>query len=339
MRPLLSLFSSDLAIDLGTANTLVFARGQGIVVDEPSVVAFNTKTGAVEGVGAEAKEMLGRTPANVCAIRPMREGVIADFNTTQKMLTHFIRKAHRRSTWVHPRIVMAVPSNMTQVEKRAVIEAANRSNASEVHLVEQSMVAALGADMPVSEPTGNMVVDIGGGTTEIAVVSLSGVVYSRSLRVAGNTMDDAIIQHVRKHHSLLVGERSAEAIKIAIGSAAPLGLSTTTLVKGRDIVGGLPRTVELTDTEIRTALGESVSVIIRAIRASLEATPPELSADISDRGIVLTGGGALLRNLDRRITEDTGLPVSIANDPLCCVALGTGKILGDFRMVRKMSLN
>jgi rod shape-determining protein MreB len=300
---------------------------------------MNRDTGEVEAVGTEAKEMLGRTPLHVCAVRPMREGVIADFNTTQKMLTHFIRKAHRRKTWVHPRIVMAVPSEMTHVEKRAVVEAAARANASEVHLVEQSMAAALGAEMPVSEPTGNMIVDIGGGTTEIAVVSLSGVVYARSLRVAGNSMDDAIQQHVRKQHNLLIGERTAESVKIAIGSAAPLASSISAEVKGRDLIGGLPRTVNLTDIEIRAALQDCVGAIVRAIRTALEATPPELSADISDRGIVLTGGCSLLRKLDSRITEETGLPVSLANNPLSCVVLGTGKILGDFRLVRKMSLN
>jgi rod shape-determining protein MreB len=269
----------------------------------------------------------------------MREGVIADFSTTQKMLTHFIRKAHRRNTWVHPRIVMAVPSEMTQVEKRAVVEAAARANASEVHLVEQSMAAALGADMPVHEPAGNMIVDIGGGTTEIAVVSLSGVVYARSLRIAGNSMDDAIQQHVRKRHNLLIGERTAEAVKIAIGSAAPLASVMTAEVKGRDVIGGLPRAVNLTDAVVRAALEDSVGAIIRAIRTALEATPPELSADISERGIVLTGGTSLLRRLDARITAETGLPVSVANNPIACVALGTGKILGDFRLVRKMSLN
>jgi rod shape-determining protein MreB len=339
LRPIMSIFSSDLAIDLGTANTLVYADGQGIVVDEPSVVAMNRDTGEVEAVGTEAKEMLGRTPLNVCAIRPMREGVIADFNTTQKMLTHFIRKAHRRNRWVHPRIVMAVPSEMTHVEKRAVVEAAARANASEVHLVEQPMAAALGADMPVNEPAGNMIVDIGGGTTEIAVLSLSGVVYARSLRIAGNSMDEAIQQHVRKHHNLLIGERTAEGVKIAIGSAAPLASMMSADVKGRDVVGGLPRTVNLTDAEVRSALEDSVGAIIRAIRIALEATPPELSADISDRGIVLTGGTSLLRRLDERITNETGLPVSVANNPLSCVALGTGKILGDFRLVRRMSLN
>jgi rod shape-determining protein MreB and related proteins len=339
LRPISSLFSSDLAIDLGTVNTLVYASGRGIVVDEPSVVAVNRNTGELEAVGKEAREMLGRTPANVCAVRPMREGAIADFNVTEKMLTHFVQQAHGRKNWVHPRIVMAVPSEMTQVEKRAVVEAAARAKASEVHLVEQSMVAALGADMPVTEPAGNMIVDIGGGTTEIAIVSLSGVVYARSLRVAGNTMDEAIIQHVRKQHNLLIGDRTAESAKIGVGSAAPLPAPITAQLKGRDLLGGLPRSIDVTDAEIRAALHDTVSTIIRAIRVALEATPPELSADISERGMVLTGGGALLRNLDKRITEETGLPVSIANNPLSCVVLGTGRMLADFTLLRKLSVN
>jgi rod shape-determining protein MreB len=333
------MLSPDLAVDLGTANTLVYANGEGIVVNEPSVVALNRNTGGVEAVGTQAKEMLGRTPLNVSAVRPMREGVIADFDTTQKMLTYFIRKAHGRSTWVHPRIVMAVPAEMTPVEKRAVVEAAARANASEVYLLEQSMAAAMGAEVPVSEPSGHMVVDIGGGTTEIAVVSLSGVVYARSVRIAGNSMDEAILRHVRARHNLLIGERTAEAVKIAIGSAAPLPSVINSEVKGRDVVSGLPRTVHLDDTEVRAALRDSVAAIVRAIRTALEATPPELSADISDNGIVLTGGSALLRKLDARIAEETGVPVIVANDPLSCVVLGTGKILSDFKLVRRMSLN
>ena len=333
------MFSSDLAIDLGTANTLVFAQGRGIVVDEPSMVALNRNTGEVEAVGTEAKDMLGRTPGNICAMRPMRDGVIADFKVTEKMLTYFIQKAHRRKAWVHPRIVIGVPSEITQVEKRAVIEAATRAKASEVHLVEQAMVAAVGADMPVTEPTGNMVVDIGGGTTDIAVISLSGVVYARSLRVAGNLMDEAIMQHVKAAHNLLIGERTAERIKIEIGSAAVLDKPAELEVKGRDLIAGVPRSITLNDAEIRAALKDNVSTIVRAIRTTLEATPPELSADIIDRGIVLTGGGALLRNLDRRISSETGLPVSIAENPLASVVLGTGKMLSDFKLLRKMSVN
>jgi rod shape-determining protein MreB and related proteins len=338
-RPITSVFSSDLAIDLGTANTLVFASGRGIVVDEPSMVAINKNTGEVEAVGREAKEMLGRTPGNIAAIRPMREGVIADFKTTQKMLTYFIQKAHRRKMMVHPRIVIGVPSGITQVEKRAVVESAIRAKASEVHLVEQAMVAAVGAGLPVTEPSGNMVVDIGGGTTDIAVVSLSGIVYSRSVRVAGNVMDAAVMQHLKSRYNLLIGERTAETIKIEIGSAAPLDKPMTMDVKGRDLVAGVPRTISVKDDEIREALAESVSAIVRSIRVALEATPPELSADISDRGIVLTGGGALLRNLDQRISLDTGLPVSIAENPLASVVLGTGKMLDDFQLLKRCSVN
>jgi rod shape-determining protein MreB and related proteins len=339
LRPLSSLFSSDLAIDLGTANTLVYASGRGIVVDEPSMVAVNKNTGDVEAVGREAKEMLGRTPGNIAAIRPMREGVIADFKTSEKMLTYFIQKAHSRKMFVHPRIVIGVPSEITQVERRAVVESATRAKAAEVHLVEQAMVAAIGAGLPVTEPSGNMVVDIGGGTTDIAVISLSGIVYARSVRVAGNVMDNAIMQHLKTRYNLLIGERTAEAIKIEIGSAAPLEKPMTMEVKGRDLIEGVPKTVTIADTEIRDSLADTVTVIVRSIRVALEATPPELSADISDRGIVLTGGGALLRNLDRRISGETGLPVSIADQPLASVVLGTGKMLEDFKLLRKCTIN
>ena len=339
LRPLSSILSSDLAIDLGTANTLVFASGRGIVVDEPSMVAVNRQTGDVEAVGKEAKEMLGRTPGNISAMRPMREGVIADFKTTEKMLAYFIKKAHKRKLWVHPRIVIGVPSEITQVEKRAVIESAMRAKASEVHLVEQAMVAAIGAGMPVTEPVGNMVVDIGGGTTDIAVISLSGVVYSRSLKVAGNVMDAAVMQYVKSRYNLLIGERTAERIKIEIGSAAPLEKPAELEIKGRDLVGGVPKSITLCDGEIREALAESVNTIVNSIRVALEATPPELSADICDRGIVLTGGGAMLRNLDVRISSETSLPVSIAEDPLTSVVIGTGKMLDDFKLLRKVSVN
>ena len=338
-RPISSLFSSDLAIDLGTANTLIFASGRGIVVDEPSMVAINRNNGNVEAVGKEAKDMLGRTPGNIAAIRPMREGVIADFKISEKMLTYFIHKAHSRKVWVHPRIVIGVPSEITQVEKMAVIESATRAKASEVHLVEQAMVAAVGAGMPVTEPSGNMVVDIGGGTTDIAVISMSGIVYSRSVRVAGNLMDEAVMQYLKSKYNLLIGERTAEAIKIEIGSAAPLDKPIIIEVKGRDLVEGVPKTRSICDGEIREALQDSVTTIVKAIRVALEATPPELSADISDRGIVLTGGGALLRNLDLRIRQETGLPVSIADNPLASVVLGTGKMLEDFKLLRKVSLN
>jgi rod shape-determining protein MreB len=317
----------------------VYASKRGIVVDEPSVVALNRLTGEIEAVGKEAKDMLGRTPGNITAIRPMREGVIADFKTSEKMLSYFIAKAHSRKRFVRPRVVVSVPSEITEVEKRAVIESATRANASEVHLVNQAMVAALGAGMPVTEPCGNMVVDIGGGTTDIAVISLSGVVYSRSVRVAGNAMDEAIGQCLKTRYNLLIGERSAEAIKLEIGSAAPLDRPLTMEVKGRDLVRGVPVTRTISDVEIREALDSSVATIVKAIRVALELTPPELSADISDRGIVLTGGGAMLRNLDQRVRKETGLAVAIAESPLTSVVMGTGKMLEDFNLLRKASIN
>jgi rod shape-determining protein MreB and related proteins len=338
IRSLFSLFSSDLAIDLGTANTLVFARGKGIVVNEPSIVAINKTNGEVEAVGKEAKEMLGRTPGNIVAIRPMKDGVIADFKVTERMLNYFIQKAHGRKMLVHPRIVIGVPSEITQVEKRAVIDSAYRAKASEVHLVEQAMVAAIGAGLPITEPSGNMVVDIGGGTTDVAVISLSGIVYSRSVRVAGNEMDDAIMQFLKKKYNLLVGERTAEQLKMQVGSAFPLEKPLTMEIKGRNLIEGVPRTILVNDEEIREALGECVATIMNAIRVALERTPPELSADISDRGIVLTGGGALLKNLDKRIREETGLPVSIAEDPLASVVLGTGRMLTDFKLLRRIAI-
>lgn len=338
IRSLFSLFSSDLAIDLGTANTLVFARGKGIVVNEPSIVAINKTNGEVEAVGKEAKDMLGRTPGNIVAIRPMKDGVIADFKVTERMLNYFIQKAHGRKMLVHPRIVIGVPSEITQVEKRAVIDSAYRAKASEVHLVEQAMVAAIGAGLPITEPSGNMVVDIGGGTTDVAVISLSGIVYARSVRVAGNEMDDAIMQYLKKKYNLLVGERTAESVKVQVGSAFPLDKPLTMEIKGRNLIEGVPRTILINDEEIREALGECVATIMNAIRVALERTPPELSADISDRGIVLTGGGAMLKNLDRRIREETGLPVSIAEDPLASVVLGTGRMLTDFKLLRRIAI-
>ncbi len=338
LRSLFSLFSSDLAIDLGTANTLVYAKGKGIVVNEPSIVAINKTNAEVEAVGREAKDMVGRTPGNIVAIRPMKDGVIADFKVTERMLNYFIQKAHGRKMLVHPRIVIGVPSEITQVEKRAVIDSAYRAKASEVHLVEQAMVAAIGAGLPITEPSGNMVVDIGGGTTDVAVISLSGIVYSRSVRVAGNEMDDAIMQYLKRKYNLLIGERTAEAIKMQIGSAYPLDKPLTMEIKGRNLIEGVPRTITIEDSEIREALGECVATIMNAIRVALERTPPELSADISDRGIVLTGGGALLKNLDKRIREETGLPVSIAEDPLASVCLGTGKMLTDFKLLRRIAI-
>jgi rod shape-determining protein MreB len=334
-----SFFSRDLAIDLGTANTLVFAKANGIVVNEPSIVAINKLTNEVEAVGKEAKEMLGRTPGNIVAIKPMRDGVIADFKVTEKMLTYFIHKAHNRKMLVRPRIVIGVPSEITPVEKRAVQDSAYRAKASEVHLVEQAMAAAIGAGLPITEPSGNMVVDIGGGTTDIAVISLSGIVYSRSVRVAGNELDDAIMHYLKRKFNLLIGERTAEQIKIELGSAYPLEKPLKMEIKGRDLIEGVPKTLTIEDAEIREALAEGVDTIVNAIRVALERTPPELSADISDRGIVLTGGGALLKNLDKRIREETGLPVSIADDPLASVVLGTGKMLSNFKLLRKIAVD
>ncbi len=335
----LSFLSSDLAIDLGTANTLVYAKGKGIVVSEPSIVAVNRVTGKVEAVGKDAKEMLGRTPGNIVAIRPMKDGVIADFEITEKMLSHFIRRAHNRNTLVRPRIIIGIPSEVTQVEKRAVKDSALKAKASEVYLVDQAMAAAIGAGLPITEPSGNMVVDIGGGTTDIAVISLAGIVYSKSVRVAGNEMDEAVIQYIKKKYNLLIGERTAEQIKLEIGSAFPLEEPITMEIKGRDLIEGIPKTLTVTDAEIREALSEPISLIVNAVRVALERTPPELSADIVDRGIVLTGGGSLLKNLDRLLREETGLPVSVAEDPLSSVVLGTGKMLSDFELLRKISLD
>jgi rod shape-determining protein MreB and related proteins len=338
VRSLFSIFSSDLAIDLGTANTLVFASGKGIVLNEPSIVAINKVTGEVEAVGREAKEMLGRTPGNIVAIRPLKDGVIADFKTTEKMLNYFIQRAHNRKMFVHPRIVIGVPSEITQVEKRAVQDSAFRAKASEVFLVEQAMMAAIGAGLPITEPSGSMIVDIGGGTTDIAVISLSGIVYSRSVRVAGNEMDEAITAYLKRKYNLLVGERTAEQIKMEVGSAFPLDKPLAMEIKGRHLLEGIPKTITIDDSEIRDALAECVVTILNAIRVALERTPPELSADISDRGIVLTGGGALLKNLDKRIREETGLPVSIAEDPLASVVLGTGRMLVDFNLLRRVAI-
>ncbi len=338
LRSLFSYFSNDLAIDLGTANTLVYARGRGIVVNEPSIVAINKLTNRVEAVGHEAKEMLGRTPGNILAIKPMKDGVIADFDVTEEMLKYFIKKAHNRNHLLSPRIVICIPSEITQVEKRAVRESALRAKASEVYLVEEAMAAAIGAGLPITEPSGNMVVDIGGGTTDIAVISLSGIVYSRSVRVAGNEMDESITQYIKRKHNLLIGERTAEQIKIKIGSAAPLDEPLTMEIKGRDLIEGIPKTVTITDEEVREALTDSIDSIVNAVRVALERTPPELSADIVDKGIVLTGGGALLKNLDLKIKSETGLPVFLAEDCLSSVVLGTGKMLADMALLRRVSL-
>ncbi len=338
-RSLLSVFSNDLAIDLGTATTIVFARGKGIVVNEPSIVAVNQKTGKVEAVGREAKDMLGRTPGNILAIRPMKDGVIADFEHTEKMLEYFIRRAHNRRVGVHPRIVIGVPSEITQVEKRAVRDSAYKAKATEVYLVEQAMMAAIGAGLPITEPTGNMIIDIGGGTTDIAVISMAGIVYSRSVRVAGNEMDEAIIQFIKRKHNLLIGERTAEEVKIKVGSAFPLDEQLSMELRGRDLVEGIPKTITVTDEEIRDALAETVSVLIDATRIALEQIPPELSADIGDRGIIMAGGGSLLRNLDKRLREETGLPVSLAEEPQAAVALGIGRMLTDFDLLRKVCID
>jgi rod shape-determining protein MreB len=333
-----SAFASDVAIDLGTANTCIFARGRGIVLNEPSIVAFNTSNGHIEAVGTEAHEMLGRTPPNIKAIRPMKDGVIADFEAAEKMLMHFIKKAHGRRAFVRPRMVIGVPPEITQVERRAVKDSGFRVKASEVHLVDEPMAAAIGSGLPVSDPAGNMIIDIGGGTTDIAVISMAGTVYGRSLRVAGDAMDEAIIQYLRKACSLHIGERTAQQIKFELGSAAPLDKALTMEVKGRHVVEGAPRTVIVSDTEVREALAEPLRQIVQAVRDALEKIPPELSADIYDRGVVLTGGGALLRNLDKRLREETGLPVLVADNPLTSVVLGAGKILSDLPLLRKVTM-
>ena len=332
-------FSNDLAIDLGTANTLVYVRGEGIVMNEPSFVAIHLADHSVLAVGHEAKAMLGRTPGNITAIRPLKHGVIADFDVTEKMLHYFIRKVQRRRTLVRPRIVIAVPSGITQVEKRAVRDSAVQAGALEVYLMEQPTAAAIGAGLPIQEPGGHMIVDVGGGTTEVAVISLAGIVYSQSVRIAGDEMDEAIVQYIRKHYNLLVGERRAEAIKIKLGSAYPIGGERLTMeVKGRDLIDGIPKTIVVTAEEVREALREPVLAIVDAVRRCLERTPPELAADIVDQGIVLTGGGALLRGLDQLLRQETALPIAVADDPLSCVALGTGQALDQLDLLKKVAL-
>lgn len=329
----------DLAIDLGTANTLVFLKGRGIIVQEPSIVVINKQTGKVSAVGKRAKEMWGKTPASVMAIKPMRDGVIADFEIAEKMLDFFIKKStNNRSFLLRPRIVISIPTGITQVERRAVKDVAMRAKASEVYLVEQPMSASIGADLPISEPTGNMIVDIGGGTTDIAVISLNGIVFNHSIRIAGNEMDEAIIQFIKKKYNLLIGERTAEQVKMQIGSAYPLDEPMTMEIKGRDLREGMPKTIIVDDQEIREALEDVVSAIVNAVRIALEKTPPELSADIIDRGIVLTGGGALLKNIDKRLREETQLPVFVTEDPLISVVLGAGKMLDDLELLKKISL-
>lgn len=329
----------DLAIDLGTANTLVYLKGKGIIVQEPSIVVVNKQTGKVEAVGKRAKDMLGKTPTSVLAIKPMRDGVIADFEIAEKMLDFFIKRAtNNRGFLLRPRIVIGIPTGITQVERRAVKDVAMRAKASEVYLVEQPMSASVGAELPISEPTGNMIVDIGGGTTDIAVISLEGIVFNHSIRIAGNEMDESIIQYIKKKYNLLIGERTAELVKMQIGSAYPLDEPMTLEIKGRDLREGIPKTIVVDDQEIREALEDVVAAIVNAVRIALEKTPPELSADIIDRGIVMTGGGALLKNIDKRIREETQLPVFIAEDPLTTVVLGAGKMLDDFELLKKISL-
>ena len=340
---LFGFFSNDLAIDLGTANTLIYVKNEGIVCNEPSVVAVQQKNERggkkVLAVGAEAKKMLGRTPGSIVAIRPLKDGVIADFEITEAMLRYFIQKVHNRRTLVRPRIIIGVPFGITEVEKRAVRESAESAGAREVYLIEEPMAAAIGAGLPITEPTGNMIVDIGGGTTEVAVIALAGVVYCKSVRLAGDEMDEAIVEYVRKHYNLLVGERQAEEIKVTLGSARPVDDELRMMeIKGRDLVDGLPKSVVITEEEVREALRETVTTIIETVHACLERTPPELAADISDRGIVLTGGGALLRGLDRALREDTGLPVTVADDPLSCVALGVGKMLDQVDLLARVAM-
>ncbi|HET6465289.1 MAG TPA: rod shape-determining protein [Nitrospiria bacterium] len=335
---ILGWFSNDLAIDLGTANTLVYLKGRGIVINEPSVVAIDRKTSKVLAVGAEAKKMLGRTPGNIVAIRPMKDGVIADFEIAEKMLSHFITKTHNRSTFVRPRIVIGVPSRITQVEKRAVRDSAQLAGAREVYLIEQPVAAAIGAGLPIAEPSGNMVVDIGGGTTDVAVISLAGIVYSESVKVAGDKMDEAIMNYIKRKYNLLIGEPMAEQIKFEIGSAFPLEERKTITIKGRDLISGIPKTLVMDDSEIREALSEPISAIVNAIKVALENTPPELAGDIIDRGIVLTGGGSLLRGMDVRLREETNLPVITVENPLTTVVLGTGKVLDELDLLKKVTI-
>jgi rod shape-determining protein MreB and related proteins len=333
------LFSNDLAIDLGTANTLVHVKGQGIVLREPSVVAINSNTKEVMAVGVEAKQMLGRAPGSITAIRPMRDGVIAHFEVTEKMISSFIRKVHNnRKTLVRPRVVIAVPSGITQVEKRAVRDSAESAGAREVFLIEEPMAAAIGVDLPVQEPTGNMIIDIGGGTTEVAIISMSGIVYSKSVRIAGDEMDEAIVNYVKKKYNLLIGERTAEGVKIEIGSAYPMKKRMTMEVKGRDLVVGIPKTLLISDEEVREALTETFGTIVEAVKIALERTPPELAADIVDKGVVVAGGGSLIKGLDILLKEATGLPITLAVDPLSAVALGAGKVLSDPKLLRKVAL-
>jgi rod shape-determining protein MreB len=333
----LSFLGRDMAVDLGTANTLVYVRGRGIVLNEPSVVAINTNTGKIVAVGIEAKRMIGRTPGNIVAVRPLKDGVIADFDVTERMLRYFIQKVHKRRHFAKPRIVVAVPSGITGVEQRAVKEAGYQAGARRVYIIEEPMAAAIGAGLPVYEPTGNMVVDIGGGTTEVAIISLGGIVTSQSVRVGGDELDQAVISFSKKEYSLMLGERTAEEIKMAIGSAFPAEKEEPHAeIRGRDLVSGLPKTVVISAEEVRRAIEEPVNAIVDAVKTTLDKCPPELSGDIMDRGIALTGGGALLRNLDERLREETGMPIHLVDNPLDSVVLGTGKCVEDFESLRQV---
>jgi rod shape-determining protein MreB and related proteins len=333
------VFSNDLAVDLGTANTLVYVRGEGIVLNEPSVVAIGERDHSVLAVGHDAKAMLGRAPGSIQVVRPLRHGVIADFDTTEKMLSYFITKVHRRGSLVHPRVVVTVPSGITQVEKRAVRDSARQAGAREVYLIEEPVAAAIGAGLPIQEPGAHMIVDIGGGTTEVAVISLSGIVYCKSVRIAGDEMNEAIVQHMKRNYNLLIGERRAEEIKITLGSAHPKrNEGQAAEVKGRDLIDGLPKTVVVTSEEVREALQDPVMAIVGAVHACLEQAPPELAADLVDKGIVLTGGGALLRGLDALLHEETDLTIMVSDDPLACVAHGGGKLLDDLDLLRRVAI-
>jgi len=336
------MFSKDIAIDLGTANTLLYVKGKGIISNEPSVVAVATgRNGSqqVLAVGHEAKQMIGKTPGEIRAVRPLKDGVIADFDVTEAMLRYFIQKAHNRRTFVKPRMVICIPFGVTEVEKRAVRESAENAGASEVHLIEEPLAAAIGANLPITDPSGNMIVDIGGGTTEVAVISLGGIVVSQSVKVGGDRWDEAIVAHVRKRHNLLIGERTAERIKMTIGNAWPEGETLTMIIKGRDLGEGIPKEVTIDSDEIREAMGESVEMVVEAVLSTLERTPPELAADIVDKGIVLAGGGANLQGIDRLLAERTGLPVVVCDEPLCAVAIGSGKVLEEFELLRSVTLN
>jgi len=338
---ILGLFSNDLAIDLGTANTLVYVKGKGIVCDEPSVVVIRRDNKKTVAVGIEAKRMLGKTPSNIMAIRPMKDGVIADFDATGEMLKYFIKKVHNRRSFVSPRVIIGVPSEITQVEQRAVKDAAEASGAREVYLIEEPMAAAIGVGLPVGEPSGNMIVDIGGGTTDVAVISLDGVVFSKAVRIGGDKMDEAIMSYIKRRHNLMIGDTTSEQIKIVLGSAFDLGNAEkkTMDIKGRDLISGIPKTVIINEEEIREALSDPVNIILDTIKMALENTPPELAADIVDRGIVLAGGGALLRGLDSLIKQETGLPVIVAENPLTAVVMGVGKMLDELDMLRRVAIN